>query len=226
MCKFFSVISNGKGDVKFFTVEEVAGLMASGNPDKLNPNSHTSVAFKNGIKGEQEDVWNKWEYCVETKIVKADNLVTFDDSADVKEKIELYLKGKNIEFMKNLYGLNSGDQNSGYRNSGDQNSGTTIGHFCSAKTYFLFNKKCTEAEAGKVYELDFSWFKLTDWICEVAMSEEEKVKYPNHKTTGGYLKVIDYKEAWKACPKEVITKIKKLKNFNKKVFKEISGLDV
>jgi len=58
------------------------------------------------------------------------------------------------------------------------------------------------------------------------MTEEEKTNHQEYKTLGGYLKKIDYKEAWKAVPKEIIEKIKKLKNFNKTVFKEITGLDV
>ena len=261
MCCFFSAISDGRGDVKFFTVEQVAGLLAEGNPKNYEPNSHTSIADYNGIKGADEDKQNKWEYDVDKKVLEADKLAVDDDSGIVKEKIEKYLAGKNLEFLRNLYGLNSGNlnsgnrnsgnrnsgnrnsgslnsgdlnsgyRNSGYRNSGNQNSGdlnsgTVRGHFCSGKLFFLFNKKCTETEAAKVSAIDFSWFKLVEFICEVDMSEEEKAQHPTHKTTGGYLKTILYKDAWKACPKEVIEKIKKLKNFNKKVFFEISGLKV
>jgi hypothetical protein len=58
------------------------------------------------------------------------------------------------------------------------------------------------------------------------MTDQEKADNPSYETIGGYLKKMDYKEAWKAVPKEVIEGIKKLKNFNKKVFKEITGLEV
>lgn len=74
-----------------------------------------------------------------------------------------------------------------------------------------------------MYNLDL-YLNLTKWISESDMTEEEKQNNPSYKTTGGYLKTIPYKEAWKEVPKEVIDKIKKLKNFNKKVFFEITGL--
>ena len=55
------------------------------------------------------------------------------------------------------------------------------------------------------------------------MTSKEKKANPNYKTLGGYLKTIDYKQAWKKVPKESIAKIKKLKNFDKQKFYEITG---
>ena len=93
---------------------------------------------------------------------------------------------------------NSGDRNSGYRNSGDMNSGDGyINSFCTKTKYFLFDIECTKKEANEIYNLDFSWFDLTD------------------KT---------YKEAWGKCPKSVLGEIKKLRNFNREIFKEITGI--
>jgi len=122
---------------------------------------------------------------------------------------------------------NSGNGNSGNRNSGDGNSGCIIGHFSSKKMYFLFNKPCTEEEAQKVYELGlWQYFDLEKWIAESEMTEKEKADNPTYKTTGGYLKTFTYKEAWANVPKKKLQEIEGLKNFNKKVFKEISGLDI
>ena len=58
------------------------------------------------------------------------------------------------------------------------------------------------------------------------MTKEEKDVHIGWEITDGYLKHIDYKEAWKKCPQEFIDKVKKLKGFSKAKFKEITGLDV
>jgi len=119
---------------------------------------------------------------------------------------------------------NSGNYNSGYRNSGNGNSGSFIGHFCSKEKYFLFNKPCTKEQAEEIYSIDWYHFDLNLWVNESKMTAQEKKDNPTYKTTGGYLKTISYKEAWAKMPKEEIDKIKKLKNFDKKVFEEITGI--
>ena len=67
------------------------------------------------------------------------------------------------------------------------------------------------------------------------MTEKEKEQYPNYNICDGYLKRYDYKIAWKnAFEKleeekkltEIIKKIKKIKNFNAKLFKEITGIKI
>ena len=62
------------------------------------------------------------------------------------------------------------------------------------------------------------------------MTEEEKQKYPQASYQGGYIKDIPYKEAFtesmKNASKEDIKLLKKLPNFDKKVFYEISGFMV
>jgi len=247
MCKFFSANSDGNGNVEFFKVGDIARIMAEGNQEKYDWNSHTSIADFNGHKGREEDKWNKWEYNPGTKELTADSLVAQDDGDMVKEKIEEYLKGKDIGYLRNLYNLNSGDlnsgdqnpgnlnsgdqnsgnQNSGHQNSGDNNSGCIIGHFTSQKLFFLFNKPCTKEDVLKVYELElWRWFNLTEWIVEDIMTDEEKQAHPEYKATHGYLKVRTYKEAWALVPKEIIEKIKELKNFDAEVFEEITGIKV
>ena len=61
MCKFFSTVSDGKGKAMFFKIEDVAKIMAEGNPQNYNFNSHTSVADYHGYKSAKEDKLNKWE---------------------------------------------------------------------------------------------------------------------------------------------------------------------
>jgi hypothetical protein len=131
---------------------------------------------------------------------------------------------------------NSGDRNSGYRNSGDRNSGDCnsgilVSGFNSNKMYFLFNKPCKEADYQKFIDVISNVpFILTEWVNSSQMTDEEKKQYPNHAVCDGYLRKYEYKEAWKngleKCSPETIKAIKKLKNFNAKVFEEITGVKI
>ena len=62
------------------------------------------------------------------------------------------------------------------------------------------------------------------------MTDEEKEANPSYKTTGGYLKKRTYHEAWRimwdSWTKEQQDSIKKLPNFDKDIFKEITGIEV
>jgi len=123
MCKFFSCISDGEGNVKHFDPKDVIEIMIKGNPENYDFNSHTSYCHFKGIKGLQEDKWNKWEYNPSSKKLKSDNLATNDDTRKVKKYLESWFKDKDILYLSNLFGRNSGYCNSGDCNSGDRNSG-------------------------------------------------------------------------------------------------------
>jgi len=76
----------------------------------------------------------------------------------------------------------------------------------------------------------FGEFPLTKWISKENMTDEEKEKYPYYKTTGGYLRTNTYKqawaEAWKLYSDAEKKAIQKLPNFDKNIFKDITGIDV
>ena len=247
MCTFFSCISDGNGKVLFFKPEDIITEMAKGNPNNYQWNSHTSIAHFNKINSSSEDQWSKWEYNPEKKDLKVDGLHAKDDSELVKKQLIEFFEGKNIGFLQNLYNWNSGNWNSGDRNSGDRNSGNgnsgnrnsgdrnsgnwnsgdgMRNSFCSKQKFFLFDKECKESDYKKSLEIDFYWFDIEKWINESDMTEEDKKNHLGYQTTGGFLKTLTYKEAWSKCPKEVLEKIERLKNFNKKVFFEISGIEV
>lgn len=84
---------------------------------------------------------------------------------------------------------------------------------------------CTKEEHDKIFSLDWGWFKLNDWIPKDDMTKAEKEAFPFFETTEGYLKTISYKEAWSAAPKSFLKEVKKLKNYDEKLFKEITGLE-
>ena len=237
MCNFFSCISYG--EVLFFKVEDIARVMAEGNPKNYEWNSHTSISHYFGIEPVNEEKWSFWEYNKDSKELKLDRGKE-DDRETVKKSIEDYLLNKNIEWLLNFYNSNSGDRNSGHSNSGNRNSGNwnsgdsnsargIYNYLCSEEIYYIFNKP---AEAKDVEYLnniyDLLNIDLTLWVSEYEMTEEEKNNNVSYKTTGVYLKVFDYKTAWlnksKIWSKDDIKKIKKIKNFNSKVFEEITGI--
>ena len=135
---------------------------------------------------------------------------------------------------------NVGHWNVGNRNVGDWNVGNrNVGHRnrCSHETGFfntsepetirVFDTPCTVKEWSEVEKPDCLYFPLTEWLEAKQMTDKEKEDNPDYKTTGGYLKTYDYKEAFtasmqKATPEE-IEMVKALPNFNAQKFLEISG---
>jgi len=77
---------------------------------------------------------------------------------------------------------------------------------------------------------DFLYFKLTEWVDEENMSDQEKIDNTKFHITGGYLKTHDYKDAFKKAFAAATEDDKKLlfalPNFDAEIFKEISGIDV
>ncbi len=294
MCNFFSAISDGKGKTLFFKLKDIITVIEEGNPNNLNWNSHTSIAFYNDIKGLEEDKWNKWEYDVDKKILNIDRLNTENDERLVKIEIEKYLENKNILFMRNLYNQNSGDGNSGSRNSGSWNSGDgnsgsqnsgswnsgsrnsgsrnsgswnsgsrnsgsqnsgswnsgsrnsgsrNSGSWNSGSRnsgslntnvpdiFRIFNKWITKEDYENILWPNFFYFDLTQWISHDTATQEEKKKYKNEiEISGGFLKTLNYKDAWKLsykkATKEDKAKVKNIPGFDKILFEEITGIKV
>lgn len=131
---------------------------------------------------------------------------------------------------------NSGKRNSGYRNSGDWNSGDwnsgdgNSGFFNTNEPFVRMFNKDTKL---KKYEIDiplFCYFDLTVWVSHDTATEKEKKDHNEEiKTCGGFLKTLDYKEAWRLAwnkaSKEEHLEMLKLPNWDNEVFKEISGID-
>ena len=137
---------------------------------------------------------------------------------------------------------NSGDWNSGNRNSGDCNSGdwnkTNFSNGCfntvEPKIY-LFNKPSEwtyrdwlNSEAR--YLLNQIPGDVFEYIWLDNMTDEEKAAHPEAETTGGYLKVLDNSECaviwWRGLSDRQKNIIAAIPNFDKAIFKEITGIDV
>ena len=140
---------------------------------------------------------------------------------------------------RNTGDWNTGDRNTGDRNTGDWNTGDwntcnrSTGLFnTEERTITIFNKDSglTWNEVLKkdwFRALNHGYFKLTEWIY---YTEEEKENSPIRQAIGGYLKKYPFKEAcenWWNSLDEIDRKlIQTIPNFDKSIFKEITGIEV
>ena len=133
---------------------------------------------------------------------------------------------------------NTGSWNTGDRNTGDHNTGSwnkcnnESGYFNSTTSELIrvFNKIVDKKTWDKFEKPNFIYFGLTEWINSEDMSSEEKELNPSHIITDGFLKICEYKEAfkrsWDEAPYEDKIKILDCPNFDNDVFFEISGINV
>ena len=132
---------------------------------------------------------------------------------------------------------NSGDWNSGNRNSGDWNN-TNFSNGCFntvEPTIHLFNKPSSwtyrdwlNSEAS--YLMNQIQGDILEWVYLSDMTDEEKAAHPEAETTGGYLKELDNSECaviwWRSLNQRQKNVIMAIPNFDKAIFKEITGIDV
>ena len=138
---------------------------------------------------------------------------------------------------RNSGNCNSGDCNSGNRNSGDWNK-CSFSNGCFNTTspkIYLFNKPSSwtyrdwlNSEACCLIE------RISDngvqWVQYSNMTDEEKAEHPEAETTDGYLKKLDDSECtvlwWCELSDRQKAIITAIPNFDKAIFKEITGIDV
>jgi len=135
---------------------------------------------------------------------------------------------------RNSGDMNSGYSNSGHRNSGDMNSGDmNSGIFNTNEPKLrLFNKDSDwsysnwyNSDAFNVLEKKFI---LTVWVNESDMTDEEKTEHTEFYCQEGYLKKYSFIDACKnmKLTEKEKNSFKKLPNFDAKIFKEITGLEL
>ena len=147
---------------------------------------------------------------------------------------------------------NSGDWNSGNCNSGDWNSGDWNSGNCNSGDWnkCSFSNGCFNTTSPKIYLFNKpsewtyqDWFdsearyllnqipgNVLEYIYYSDMTDEEKAAYPEAETTGGYLKQLDNSECgviwWYDLTDRQKAIITEIPNFDKEIFKEITGIDV
>ena len=206
------------------------------------------------------DCFNYYKFDSNNKVaeVEAVGLVETRGDKSVTDKIKIVREiewqelltianeGNDCTGLCNSGDWNSGNRNSGNRNSGNRNSGNwnsgnwnstnfSTGFFNSEQQpIYMFNQP-TNMQRDDICNLagiqilnrnyENSW-----WIYSENMSAEEKATHPEHETTGGYLKTIDFKTAcrmmWDKLDEEERQAVMELPNFDAEVFEEITGISV
>ena len=143
--------------------------------------------------------------------------------------------------------FNSGNNNSGNCNTGDYNSGSwNSGDWNKCN----FSNGCFNTVDSKIYLFNKpSEWTYWDWRNSMAyvilsrmpnnlleyviwedMTDEEKNSYPEAEITGGYLKKLNKFECnikwWRDLSDEEKAIITAIPNFDKEIFKEITGIDI
>ena len=134
---------------------------------------------------------------------------------------------------------NTGDYNTGNYSTGDYNTCDYSNGMFNTRSpkLYMFNKptKYTYIELQKKFSEALSLlYQLTTnatlWVSTQDMTDKEKAQHPEYSTTGGYVKRLNFKDTckanWKELEKEEKDLIKSLPNFDKEIFKEITGITV
>lgn len=142
----------------------------------------------------------------------------------------------------NTGSYNTGRQNTGMCNTGNRNSGSwnktdfNSGFFTNIDLpIFMFNKPTTYKSHWEINNLKGMialdcHFKDRWWVRSENMTDEEKAAHPEHETTGGYLKIVDFKTAcemmWSKLSDDEKLAVMQLPNFDAEVFEDITGINV
>lgn len=132
---------------------------------------------------------------------------------------------------------NSGNRNSGNRNSGDWNK-TCFSNGCfntESPKIFLFNKPSDWTyqdwlNSDARYILMDCPSNVLAWVWDDDMTDEEKEQHPEYSVTGGFLKHIEKETGrqmrWDGLSDRQKDIVMQLPNFDKDIFKEITGITV
>ena len=191
------------------------------------------------------DCFNYYRFDSNNKVaeVEAVGLVETQDDKSVTNEIKIIREIEWGELLtivnegKDCTGLcNTGNRNTGNRNTGDWNSTSfSSGFFNSEEQELFFFNKPTSLKRDELSNLKglivLRWnYENNWWIYSENMTEEEKRNHPEHETTGGYLKNVDFKTAckmmWDKLDDDEKQAVKELPNFDADVFEEITGIKV
>ncbi len=169
-----------------------------------------------------------------------------DDSKCCTNRIQII---EELSWEEVLKRVNTGEGNAGLGNSGDYNSGD-----CNSGDFNKTDHSngCFNMKEPKIYLFDKpsewtynNWLfsdardilcqipEPVNWILSNDMTDEERLQHPEYEATGGYLKELseaDLSEKrqrwWDKLADEYKECIKSIPNFDAKIFKEITGIDI
>lgn len=167
-----------------------------------------------------------------------------DDSKCSTNKIHIIreITWQEVLDLVNLGKACTGLCNSGNRNSGDCNSGdwnkTCFSNGCfntESPKIFLFNKPSDWTyqdwlNSDARYILMDCPLNVLAWVWDDDMTDEEKEQHPEYSVTGGFLKHIEKETGrqmwWDGLSDKQKDIVMQLPNFDKDIFKEITGITV
>ena len=183
------------------------------------------------------------------------NKIKIEKELNWNEVLNMVNTGKNCTGFRNTGDCNTGNCNTGDRNTGDWNTGDwntgdwntgdwntgnwNTGCFNTVEQkIFLFNKLSDwtmkdweNSEARSIfYDIRISPVQK---INKKDMTEKEKEQHPEYQTTGFYLKELRSEEIaeerqkyWNQLSQKQKDIVMAIPNFDKEIFKEITGIDV
>ena len=168
------------------------------------------------------------------------NKIKIEKELNWNEVLNMVNTGKNCTGFRNTGDCNTGNCNTGDRNTGDWNTGNwNTGCFNTVEQkIFLFNKLSDwtmkdwiNSEARSIfYDIRISPVRK---INKKDMTEKEKEQHPEYQTTGFYLKELRSEEIaeerqkyWNQLSQKQKDIVMAIPNFDKEIFKEITGIDV
>ena len=238
--ELLEIVNTGKG---------CSGYRNSGNLNSGNFNSgkHNSGNFNSGNRNSGDGNtgnwnsgnWNSSEYNSgywNSGDVNSGNLNSGNYNRGVKNSGN-FNSGNFNSGNNNSGNCNTGDYNSGNWNSGDWNKcNFSNGCFNTVESkIYLFNKPSEwtywDWRNSMAYViLSRMPNNLLEYVMWEDMTDEEKNSYPEAKITGGYLKKLDNFECnikwWRDLSDEEKAVITAIPNFDKEIFKEITGIDI
>lgn len=182
------------------------------------------------------DCFNYYQFNPENKVAKVLALgeVDTDGTKSCTNKIQIV---REIPWAELLEIVNTGKGCTGLCNSGDWNK-CNFSNGCfntvSPKIY-LFNKPSEWTygdwlNSEACYLLNQIPGDVPEYIYLSDMTDEEKAAHPEAETTGGYLKILDNSECaviwWRGLSDRQKAVITAIPNFDKEIFKQITGIDV
>ena len=182
------------------------------------------------------DCFNYYRFDPENKVAEVVAYGTVAENVDkcCTDKLEIV---REIPWAELLEIVNSGNCNSGNRNSGDWNK-CSFSNGCFNTTspkIYLFNKPSELTYEGWLnseacYLLNQIPGDVLEYVWLSDMTDEEKAAHPEAETTGGYLKILDNSECaviwWRGLSDRQKAIITAIPNFDKAIFKEITGIDI
>ena len=187
------------------------------------------------------DCFDFYSFNPENKVAEVEALgeVDSDGKKSCTDKIHII---RELTWHEVLDLVNSGKDCTGLCNSGNRNSGdwnkTCFSNGCfntESPKIFLFNKPSDWTyqdwlNSDARYILMDCPSNVLAWVWDDDMTDEEKEQHPEYSVTGGFLKHIEKETGrqmwWDGLSDRKKDIVMQLPNFDKDIFKEITGITV